>query len=242
MKKLWEKLIFISVSLPIGYLLGIIFRILCLFRIIKVSHWERFPHFKGRLVLVSNHPSLLEPILLPALFFWEYLFHPFKLAPWSTPDKQNYYDKWYWFWLRPRAIPIERRDPGGKARALVKMIRVLKKGGIIILFPEGGRTFKGERFHFSKKENKKIRDFEGGIGWIVAKTGATVLPVWVDGADNVLPNSPDKLYHTFPRIWRRTIIKIGEPIEFVPSEHPSSEERRYIEEKIRDTLLELADE
>ena len=74
---------------------------------------------------------------------------------------------------------------------------------------------------------------------LVAKTQATVLPVWVEGTEDVLPNSPDpdKLYYTFPRIWKKMIIKIGEPLKFDPSN-----KKEEITQKLVISLLKLADE
>jgi 1-acyl-sn-glycerol-3-phosphate acyltransferase len=149
-----DNIIFIGTTYPIGVILGIMFNLLRLLRRIKVHHPERFPHGRGNVVLVSNHPSLLEPFLLITLFFRDYLFHPFKYGPWSTPDIKNFYNRWFFFWLRPRAIPIPRESEGGKKDSFNQMKKVLDAGGILILFPEGGRTYKGSDFLYSKTGKK----------------------------------------------------------------------------------------
>ena len=113
-----EKVMFFLFTYPAGILLGIGLLLLRAFRRIKILHLERLPRWKRKIIVVSNHPSLLEPMLLPALFFRSYLFHPFKYAPWSVPDRRNYYDKWYWFFARPRLIPVER----GNNRAGMKVL------------------------------------------------------------------------------------------------------------------------
>jgi len=239
MKKIVDKTIkkieLLVIMYTIGLLIGVLFYLLKSLGRIRILYWERFPRRQGNLIVVSNHPSLVEPILLPALFFREYILHPFKLTPWSIPDKTNYYDRWYWFWVRPRAIPVDRGNKREELKAFFKMKKVLASGGKIVFFPEGGRTFKGEEFFYSK-EGKRIRTLKEGAGLLVMKTGATVLPVWVEGTDNVLPNSRDKLYHCFPRLWRKMTIKIGEPLRF---EKTNQEE---ITQKIAATLLRLADE
>ncbi len=237
MKKVINLLIFLTATYPSGIFIGIFFQLLCFLRTIRVLHWERFPHWQGKLILVSNHPSLLEPFLLPALFFREYLFHPFKYAPWSTPDKKNFYDPWYWFWLRPLSIPVDRGDERAQLKSFFEMKRVLNSGKIVILFPEGGRIFKGEDFLYSQG-GKKIRILKDGIGWLVLKTGALVVPVWVEGTDKALPNSPDKLF-SFPRLWKKIIIKIGEPLRFQGS---SANRREQVTQIIANNLLKLADE
>ena len=117
------------------------------------------------------------------------------------------------------------------------MKKALNSGKIVVLFPEGGRTFKGEDFLYSQK-GKKIRILKDGIGWLVLKTGALVVPVWVEGTDKVLPNSLDKLF-VFPRPWKKIIIKIGEPLRFQGS---SASKREQVNQIITNKLLELADE
>ncbi len=239
MKKIIDRLIsnitLLTAMYTIGFLVGVLLYLLKGLRRIRISHWERFPRRQGNLLVVSNHPSLVEPILLPALFFREYFFHPFKLTPWSIPDKTNYYDRWYWFWSRPRAIPVDRKNKRAELKAFFKMKKVLISGGRIVFFPEAGRTFKGEEFFYSK-EGKRIRTLKEGAGLLVMKTGAAVLPIWVEGTDKVLPNSRDKLYHCFPRLWKKVTIKIGEPLKF---EKTNQEE---ITQKLVTTLLRLADE
>ncbi len=233
-----EKIIFLAVTYPYGIISGLVFKVFCTLKIIRVLYKERFPVRQRGLILVSNHPSLLEPLLLPALFFREYLSHPFKFAPWSTPDKRNFYDRWYWFWLRARAIPINRGDVRSESKALFQMRTILNSGGRIIYFAEGGRTFKGKSFLYSKKE-KRIRELKKGIGWLALKTNATVLPVWMEGTDEILPNVPGKLF-SWPKFRNRITIKIGQPLRF---QHRSPYlNKEQVTQIIANALLNLADE
>jgi len=240
MRKALNALVFLGITYPYGVLSGIIFWTLSFLNLIKIRHFERFPRRQRKLILVSNHPSLLEPLLLPALFFPDYLRHPFKFAPWSTPDKSNFYDRWYWFWARPRVIPVDRSNEGKEARSVIQMKKVLDEGGAIILFAEGGRTCFGKKFRYSAA-GKKIRDFKNGVGWLVLKTGAEILPVWVEGTEKVLPNSPDrKKLFCFPRFGGRITIKIGQTLRFCAS--PSCLSKEQMVQIISDALLKLADE
>jgi len=236
MKKRENSLVFLFFTYPYGIISGVIFWILVFLNFIVIKGWKRFPRKKEKLILVSNHPSLLEPFLLPALFLGDYLFSPFKFAPWSTPDKENFYDKWYWFWARPRVIPIKRGSIREEAVSLIRMKKVLENRGIIIFFPEGGRTYKGKRFLKSFK-GKKIRELKEGIGWLVLKTKANVLPVWVEGTDKVLPNISGRLF-SFPRFNGKIVIKIGNVLDFKKN-NLSKEE---ITRQIASALLNLADE
>lgn len=230
---------FLGITYPCAIIMGILFHLFRLCKRIRVLHSERFPRWERKIILVSNHPSLLEPFLLPALFFREYLFHPLRYGPWSTPDRKNFYDRWYWFWIRARSIPVDREDEREGLRSFFQMKEIVKSGGIVILFPEGGRTFKGENFLYSQG-GKRIRIFKDGLGWLVLKTGALVLPVWVEGTDEVLPNDPDKLF-TRLRFGDRIIItiKIGQPLRL---QGLPAVKREQATQMIANALLKLADE
>ncbi|MFA4872014.1 MAG: lysophospholipid acyltransferase family protein [Patescibacteria group bacterium] len=239
MEKAINLIVFLAITYPLGIILGVIFHILRILKVISVLHWGRFPHWQRKIILVSNHPSLLEPVLLPLLFFREYLFYPLKFVPWSTPDQKNFYDPWYWFWLRPRMIPIDRSSERKELQSLFQMKRILNSGGIIILFAEGGRTYLGESFLYSQK-GKRIRILKGGLGWLVLKTKATVLPVWIEGADKFLPpaDSPDKLF-SWPNLQEKVAIKIGKPLKF---EGSPAVGREMATQMVANALLKLADE
>lgn len=72
-------------------------------------------------------------------------------------------------------IPVDQKN--ADRSALVGAIRVVKNGGAVLIFPEGSRSPDG-----------KLQPAQPGIGMIVAKTGAPVVPVRVIGS-----------YESFPR-------------------------------------------
>lgn len=240
MKRIINGLWYLGTAWLYGVFLGIIFHFLKIFGTIRVLHGKRFPHYQGKIILVSNHPSLLDPFLLPALFFPDYLFYPFGLTPWSTPDRRNFYDRWWFLWWRSRSVPIDRT--GSKyshyrlRRTLLGLKKILERRGNIILFPEGGRTFKGKEFLYSKT-GKRIRRLKEGISWLVAETRALVVPVWVEGTEKVFPNRLDRLF-VFPRFGPQIKIKIGKPLRFNDFQGKKNE----ITQKIAQALLKLADE
>jgi 1-acyl-sn-glycerol-3-phosphate acyltransferase len=242
-----EKILHVFLIYTIGVFLGCVFYTLKIFKVVRVLNKERIPHNHNGLIVISNHPSLLEPILIPLLFFWDYILHPFKLCPINIPDKTNYLDKWYWWWLRLYAIPINRKDKREGIGALFKMRKVLNAGGIIIPFTEGGRTCFGKAFAYSNN-GKKIRisdevdkTTEGarGISWLISQTNPTVLFIWVEGAEKVLPNSSDrkKLYQIPPNFREQVTIKIGKPVCFL-----KGYSKNKMAEELTSNLLNLANE
>lgn len=204
-----DAVVFLLFTYPFGIFIGISFWLFKSLGIAKVYGRKNFPVWQGNVLLISNHPSLLEPIILIALFFPQYLWRPFTYAPWNMAESKNYGNMLFYF-MRPRLILVDRDDKRSKTEGIILAKNILNSGGVIILFPEGGRTSSGENFLESAK-GKKIRNFKPGFAWLAAETGATVLPVWVEGTDNVLPNRGKVSYFYFFKFWKKIVIKLGKP-------------------------------
>ena len=147
-------------------------------------------------------------------------------------------------------IPIERGNLKAEARALKQMQEKLVEGRIIIIAPEGGRTFKGEDFKIISggkievvkglpetdlRNKKALRRFKPGIARLIFRTKCKTLPVWTEGGERVIPNEFSfKL--PFPRLWRQTRITIGEPLDL--GELPEKE----ITEVLEDSTLKVGAE
>ncbi len=232
MKKILNGLIIVLVLYPLGMILGITFTLLRLLGRIEIRNRHHFPPRQKNMIVVANHPSFLEPVLLPVLFFSEYLRNPF-LLPWSTPDI-GLVRSIILFWLGPRAIPVDRSESAtpSRVKSFRRMIKILKEDGRIILFSEGGRTFKQKEWLVSGK-GKKLGKISEGVAFLALKSNSLVLPVWIDGAEDVLPNNK----FPWPRFWRgKVVIKIGQPLRFVNiTSHGATK-------KLSQILLDLADE
>jgi 1-acyl-sn-glycerol-3-phosphate acyltransferase len=198
--------------------MGLVFWILRLMGILRVEGWKNFPKQKGKILLVSNHPSLVEPVLLSGLFFHQYAIRP-KLGPFTLADKRNYYNKWWAYVLRPRLIPVDRAKLTGDAGSLVTATKVIESGANVVVFPEGGRTFKGLSFLISPNGRKKIRPLKSGFALLATMPGVTLVPVWFE-SDN----------------WISMKMVIGTPMNFkgVP--------REEVIKKTGNIILELADQ
>ena len=55
----------------------------------------------------------------------------------------------------------------------------VKAGGAIGIFPEGG----------IERPARTLLPFQPGVGFVVRRTGARVLPVWIDGTPMALPTA-----------------------------------------------------
>ena len=267
-KNLLNELRFSVVNYFLGPLLGITICLMEAFQRIKILNFGRFLLWEGKLIIVSNHPSLLEPVILPVMGFpwmnFPWVFSPLwwrvklslswfrelqkefslskKLVPVNIPDKGNFYDPPYMDIVQGINIPVDRHsNPQGRIRTILALKKILENGGRIIIFPEGTRTFKTvKESRFRTEKGKELGKLKDGAGWLALKTGAKILPIWVEGTDKVLPNNKFPL----PRLWHRIIIKIGSPFSLENDDFStiSKESKAKATQIIAQHLLELAEE
>lgn len=128
-----------------------------LFRV-EVRGLENVPAEDG-LLIVANHESFLDGLLLC-------IFLPKKA---TFVVHTSTYKKWAFRQVLrlTRHVEVDTANP----IAMKKVIKLLEAGENVVVFPEGRVTATGEI--------KKVYD---GPGFIAGKTGATVLPVRIDGA------------------------------------------------------------
>ena len=267
-EKVLGEIRFLTANFILGPLLGVIVCLLEAFRMIKIIHFERFPVWEEKLIIVANHPSLLEPVLLPAMGFpwmnFPWVFSPIwtrirfslnwfkelqrefslskKLIPASLPDKNNFYDPPYMKVLRGINVPVNRNsNASGRVATVLILRKMLEKGRRIIIFPEGTRTFKTDReTRFRTVHGKELGKLKDGAAWLALKTGARILPIWVEGTDKFLPNNKLPL----PRFWHRITIKIGKPFSldkriFCPVTKENKEKATQV---VVEHFLKLAEE
>ena len=112
-------------------------------------------------------------------------------------------------------IPVERKN--ADRSALMGAIRVVRNGGAVLIFPEGTRSPDGH-----------IQPAQPGVGMIVAKTGAPVVPVRISGSFDAFPRGT-----LMPRLTPVT-VSIGSPIHF----ESFATEDRSIYSKTSDRIID----
>ncbi len=154
---------------------------------VEVEGLENIPQ-KGGCIIASNHRSNLDPFVLNVISPRPILFMAkeelFKIPVFS------------WFIKKAGAFPVKRN--GRDIKAMKRALSLLKEGYCIGIFPEGRRAKPGE-----------FRKPQSGVGLLVSKTDAPVVPVKIDGTDIVYP-----VGSKLPKLGKSHIkIKVGHPVD-----------------------------
>ncbi len=156
----------------------------------RVVHPERVID-KGPVILAMNHQSYFDPPFAGiasrrAIYF---------LA------RKSLLDVPVLGWVLPKINVVPVDQDGGDRSALKALIRILRSDHGTLVFPEGSRTLDG-----------KLQPAQPGIGFLIAKTLAPVIPMRIFGAHEALPRGGGKL-----RFCPITIV-VGEPIRFTAAD------------------------
>jgi 1-acyl-sn-glycerol-3-phosphate acyltransferase len=156
---------------------------------------------KGGVLVVSNHQSMLDP----------------PLVGMASPRQMNYlardtlfaFGPFGWLIGSVAAIPVDREGLG--LAGLKESLRRLKRGEIVLVFPEGTRTTDGQ-----------IGAFRPGFAALAVRSGAAILPAAIEGAYAAWPR-----HRRFPRLGRIHVC-YGQPI--LPEESRGVAQRELVAE------------
>ena len=182
---------------------------------LRVVHRERMINH-GPVILASNHQSFLDPPLVGSVSDRGVYF----LA------RKSLLDGWFFGWILPKlnVIPVDS-ETGRDRTALKALIRILRAGQGTVVFPEGQRTVDGE-----------LQAAQPGLGLVIAKTLAPVVPMRVFGAFAAWP-----IHQKWPRPGRVTIV-VGDPIHFTPQDVESGGKEVYqrLSQRVMDAIAGLS--
>ena len=179
---------------------------------VRYSGRQNIPAFGGVLV-VSNHQSHLDPPLVGI----------------GCPRPMNYLARDTLFRFAPfgrligsvGAIPIDREGMG--LGGIKESLRRLKRGEMVLIFPEGTRTRDGQ-----------IAPFRPGFTALAVRSKAAILPVGIDGAFQAFPR-----WQKFPGPGRIR-VRFGAPI--LPAEIAGRDEHELlaeVERRVRECQAEI---
>jgi 1-acyl-sn-glycerol-3-phosphate acyltransferase len=179
----------------------------------RIVHRERVIQ-TGPVILATNHQSFFDPPLAGnaadrAIYF---------LA------KKSLMDVPILGWLLPRLNVIPVNLERGDRSALKALIRVLSAGDCALVFPEGTRTPDGN-----------LQPAEPGLGLIIAKTRAPVVPMRIFGAYDAWPIGGKM------RLGPNITIVVGEAIHFSEADFEGSGKDLYtrLSQRVMDAIAAI---
>jgi 1-acyl-sn-glycerol-3-phosphate acyltransferase len=150
----------------------------------------------GNTLFISNHQSTLDTLLVALAACHPRCWLAPRFLPWSLAAAEVYFRTpvTAWFANQLRCVPVrrDRRDP----LALRRILHVLPSG-TTIYFPEGRRSRTGE-----------LGEASPAAGWIALVTGAQVIPVAIDGMNEVVRFERFGL-----RFFRRMGVSVGPALD-----------------------------
>jgi len=168
---------------------------------------------EGGVLVVSNHQSHFDPPLVGI----------------GCPRRMNYVSRDTLFRFAPLgwllssvdSIPIDREGIG--LGGIKESLKRLKRGEMVLIFPEGTRSADGE-----------IHPFRPGFTALAVRSKAAILPVAIEGAFAAWPR-----WKKFPGLGRIR-VHFGEPI--LPGEFAGRDERDLlaeVERRVRECQARL---
>ena len=166
---------------------------------VDVHGAENIP-LDGGAILAANHVSFFDTVVL--------LFSVQRRT--SFIGKAEYMDSWKTKYLFPALgmIPIERSAGRQAMAALETAAGVLRRGGLLAIYPEGTRSRDGflHRGHT-------------GVAELALATGSPIVPIGLVGTDRIQP-----IGARAPRPFRRASMRIGTPLR--PEDYGGSKRRK----------------
>lgn len=155
--------------------------------------------WRGPAVLVANHLSLLDILVLYALF------RPFK---WVSKGELFRVPIVGWTMAINDYVRVWRGDPESVRQMLEHCRRHLDRGSPVLLFPEGTRSRDGH-----------LQRFKDGAFVLAHEAGCPVFPIALSGTFEALPKTGLAI-----KQGTRARVRVLDPIE--PRDHPSVESLR----------------
>ncbi len=191
-RMLWGVTSYVFTNVSVS-LLWIYFKVL---NRTKVIGKENIGEYRNTLLL-SNHQSMIDSFPVAMFAFYPKSWLKPHLIPWHLAAEENFFRNKILRWMSKhwRCIPVRqgRRD----LNALNRMMEVLP-GGVLTLFPEGTRS-----------RSADVGKGRPGAGFVIMGTQPRVIPVAIDGMQDVLP-----IGSSWPRLFKRIYVSYGPPVDY----------------------------
>ena len=164
---------------------------------------------KGGVILVANHLSYVDPILLQIA-----TLRPIRFMGFAAATESSFFNTVF------KYAGVILISPTKTARGIKLALEALKRGECVCIFPEGGISRTGQ-----------LMKLERGVEVLAHKSGCPVVPVVHDGIWGSLFSFSNSCYLFKKPRWSRPTVHVvfGEPIAF----------QELSTEKLRSKLLDL---
>lgn len=180
----------------------------------KVTGLEYVPDH-GPVLLASNHLAVVDSFYLP-LVLRRRIFFLAKAEYFTGTGIKGKLIKF--FYSSTGQVPIDRTNADSAADALTAAAKILDKGKLLGMYPEGTRSPDG-----------KLYKGKTGLARIALETGIPVIPVAMINTDVVNPPG-SKMWH-----FARVEVKFGKPMDFRRFEGLAG--NRFIERAVIDEVM-----
>jgi 1-acyl-sn-glycerol-3-phosphate acyltransferase len=177
---------------------------------LRVEGLEHIPPTGGA-IIAPNHISVLDSFFVPCAL-------PRRI---TYVGKAEYLDSFKTRHLFPALgmVPIDRRGGRQALAALDTASELLEAGELFGIYPEGTRSRDG-----------LLHKGHTGVARLALRTGAPIIPVGLQGTDEVMPAGARR-----PNLFRSVRVRFGPPIEM--SRYRGQRENRLLYRQIADELM-----
>jgi 1-acyl-sn-glycerol-3-phosphate acyltransferase len=170
---------------------------------------------EGPVILASNHLSYADWLFMPLTIPRRVTFVA-KAEYFTTPGIKGWFQRK--FFSGSGQVPIDRSSGDAAAGALTAAKRILGRGELFGIYPEGTRSHDG-----------KLYRGKTGVARLALETGVPVIPVAVLGTERIAP--PGKRFGSFTR----PLVRFGKPLDF--SRYEGLESDRFILRSVTDEIM-----
>ncbi|WP_290650382.1 AMP-binding protein [Aquisalimonas sp.] len=184
---------------------------------VRVDVHGRLPE-EGPLLITPRHLSALDPVVIAQALSYEQL-RKLRWTGWTGMVFRSAVGRWF-----SRVAGVLPVDPAAAPRnSLALAAAALSQGHNVVWFPEGARSPDGT-----------LQPFQPGIGLLLRAQPHPVVPISIEGTDQLLP-----IGRRFPRRGRVRVI-IGEPVS-VERLQAAGDDEQAIARLIHDEVKALSE-
>lgn len=179
---------------------------------LEIEGKENFPK-SGPLIMVGNHFSFIDPMAFVSLAPWPMDFIGGAVTP-HAPKIVRFIPRLWGF------LPVYRGT--GSTYALKEAQKILNKGGVVGIFPEGGSWA------------QTLRNARPGAALLTSRANAPLIPIGLINLHNVIPS-----LKKFRRA--RIRFKIGKPFGPFTTTGSAFEKRQQLDEIGHEIMKKIAE-